>query len=279
METLAMLECLDTAQQSPSGESPASVTWPRLRELALAEAANEPLLRPLLADVVLARADLGQALAVQFARDLSSADVSRAVLTELAAGVLSRAPALVHDAECDLAAVLERDAATASPLLPLLFFRGFRALQCHRIAHWLWRNERRTLALWLQSRTVDVHSIDIHPAARIGRGVMLDHGTGIVIGETAVIEHGVSILHGVTLGGTGSESRDRHPKVRHGVLIGAGATILGNIEIGEGARVAAGSVVVKPVGADSTVAGVPARAIERSRPAWASPALQTVAAS
>lgn len=263
-----MLECIAHSRVLQPDATPDSVAWPRLRALASQEAEREPLLRPLLADVLTARGSFAEALASLFARTLCNADIDRGALFDLGSDILQRHPGLVRDAEHDLAAVLERDAATSAPLFPLVLFRGFRALQSHRIAHQLWQNGRKALALWLQSRIVDVHSIDIHPAARLGRGVMFDHGTGIVIGETAVIEDNVSILHGVTLGGTGSAPRDRHPKVRKGVLIGAGATILGNIEVGFGARVAAGSVVVKPVAADSTVAGIPAQALERKQPAW-----------
>ena len=144
---------------------------------------------------------------------------------------------------------------------PFLFFKGFHALQAYRLAHWLWNEKRRHLALYLQTRVSDLFAVDIHPAARIGSGIMMDHATGIVIGETAVVEDNVSMLHAVTLGGTGKEAGDRHPKIRTGVLIGAGAKILGNIEIGKGARVAAGSVVLQNVPPCKTVAGVPAKVI------------------
>jgi serine O-acetyltransferase len=146
-------------------------------------------------------------------------------------------------------------------LEPVLFFKGFHALQCHRLAHWLWKQDRRDFALYLQARSSEVFQTDINPAARIGKGIFIDHATGLVVGQTAVIEDDVSILHGVTLGGTGKENEDRHPKIRYGVLIGAGAKILGNIEVGHCARIAAGSVVVKPVPNNVTVAGVPARVV------------------
>lgn len=165
----------------------------------------------------------------------------------------------------DIQAVNERDSACCSLVTPLLYFKGFHALQAYRIAHWLWRQGRKPLALFLQNRISSVFAVDIHPAARIGKGIMFDHATGIVIGETAVVEDNVSIMQSVTLGGTGKEAGDRHPKVRKGVLISAGAKILGNIEVGECAKVGAGSVVLKDVPPRSTVAGVPARIIGENR--------------
>jgi serine O-acetyltransferase len=146
-------------------------------------------------------------------------------------------------------------------LEPVLYFKGFHAIQTHRLAHWLWHRGRQDFALYLQSRSSEVFQTDIHPAARIGRGIFLDHATGLVVGSTAVVEDNVSMLQDVTLGGTGKERGDRHPKIRHGVLIGAGAKILGNIEVGQCARVAAGSVVLQPVPCNATVAGVPARVV------------------
>jgi serine O-acetyltransferase len=157
--------------------------------------------------------------------------------------------------------VFERDPACHSYVQAFLFYKGFHALQCHRIAHWLWLQDRTPIAHLLQSRVSELFAVDIHPAARIGRGIMMDHATGIVIGETAVVEDDVSMLHGVTLGGSGKEKGDRHPKVRRGVLLSAGAKVLGNIEIGEYSRVGAGSVVLRAVPANCTVAGVPARVI------------------
>jgi serine O-acetyltransferase len=158
-------------------------------------------------------------------------------------------------------AVADRDPACTSLLDPLLWFKGYQALQTYRVSHWLWKQGRRDLAHYLQSRASSLFALDIHPGAVIGKGLFLDHGTGIVIGETAVVEDGVSMLHGVTLGGTGKERGDRHPKVRRGVLLGAGAKVLGNIEIGACAKIAAGSVVLEPVPAGCTAAGVPARII------------------
>ena len=162
-------------------------------------------------------------------------------------------------AEEDLKAVFERDPACKGYVQPFLFFKGYQALQTQRVAHWLWNEGRETIALYLQSRMSEIFQVDIHPATRIGRGIFVDHGTGIVIGETAVVGDNVSMLQNVTLGGTGKADQDRHPKIGNGVLLGAGAKVLGNIQIGDYAKVASGSVVLKPVPAGCTAAGVPAR--------------------
>jgi serine O-acetyltransferase len=161
----------------------------------------------------------------------------------------------------DLSAVFERDPACHSYLDAFLFYKGFHALESWRVSHWLWREGRKAMALFLQSRISQLFAVDVHPAAKIGRGIMFDHATGIVIGETAVVEDDVSIMQGVTLGGTGKESGDRHPKIRRGVLLSLGAKILGNIEIGEYSRVGAGSVVLKSVPAHCTAVGVPAKLV------------------
>ena len=170
-------------------------------------------------------------------------------------------PAIGEIFRADIVAVAERDPATTRYIEPLLYYKGFHALQTHRLAHFLWNKGRKDFALYLQSRASSVFGVDINPNTRIGRGIFIDHGTGIVIGQTAVIEDDVSILQGVTLGGTGKERGDRHPKIRRGVLLSAGAKVLGNIEIGACSRVGAGSVVLKPVPPNTTVAGVPARVI------------------
>ena len=170
-------------------------------------------------------------------------------------------PDIGNAMRADMVAVFDRDPATTRFVDPLLYFKGFHAIQTHRLAHWLWRKGRKDFAYYLQSRSSSVFQTDIHPNARIGRGIFLDHATGLVVGETAVVEDDVSILHSVTLGGTGKENEDRHPKIRRGVMIGAGAKIIGNIEVGHCARIAAGSVVVKPVPHNVTVAGVPAQVI------------------
>ena len=171
---------------------------------------------------------------------------------------------IIKDIALDLVAVKERDPACRYFSSPLLFFKGFRALQAHKVSNLLWLAERHSLALFIQGRSSEVYGVDIHPAAQIGNGVMIDHATGVVIGETSVIENDVSIFQGVTLGGTGKESGDRHPKVREGVLLSAGATILGNVEIGRNAKVAAGSVVLSDVEEGVTVAGIPAKVVGSS---------------
>lgn len=180
-------------------------------------------------------------------------------LRELANAAYRAEPSLVKVAEADLMAVFERDPACKGYVQPFLFFKGFQALQTHRVAHWLWGQGRETIAHYLQSRMSEIYDVDIHPATQMGSGIFIDHGTGIVIGETAVVGDDVSLMQGVTLGGTGAERGDRHPKIGRGVLLGAGAKVLGNIQIGDYAKVASGSVVLKPVPAGCTAAGVPAR--------------------
>ena len=170
-------------------------------------------------------------------------------------------PGIGQSIRADIRATRDRDPAAKGFSEPFLYFKGFHALQTHRVAHFLWHGGRQSLALFLQNRTSEVFGVDIHPAARVGNGILIDHATSVVIGETAVIEDNVSILHEVTLGGTGKADGDRHPKVRHGVLIGAGAKILGNVEVGRGAKVGAGSVVLEDVPPHCTVAGVPAQIV------------------
>lgn len=232
--------------------------WQLIRGEAELIRLHEPQMRGLLDDVVLDRENLGDALAARLARKLAREDMKREELAPLLAGLFAQYPALVCSAAKDLIAIHERDAACDSPLQPLLFFKGFLAISTYRISHLLWQHERRSLALYFQSLASEVFSVDIHPAARIGCGILLDHATSFVVGETAIIEDDVSILHEVTLGGTGKVSGDRHPIVRSGVLIGAGAKILGRVEIGECAKIGAGSVVLTNVPAHVTVAGVPA---------------------
>ncbi len=204
------------------------------------------------------------ALAHVLAAKLATPDVSRAALLVVISEVLARDAAIAEAVRADLRAIRERDPACPSDAHPLLFFKGFHALESYRIAHWLWREQRPTLAYWLQNRASEVFGADIHPAARIGFGVMIDHGSGVVIGETAVIGDDVSLLHEVTLGGTGKQTGDRHPKLGDGVLVGAGAKLLGNVEVGEGAKIGAGSVVLQDVPPHTTVAGVPARVVGRA---------------
>jgi serine O-acetyltransferase len=235
--------------------------WAALRNEAEAAAKSEQALASLLAAVVLNHETLGDALSYQLARKLGDQELRGMTLRDICEEAYGSAPEIVAIAEDDLRAVFERDPACKGYVQPFLFFKGFQALQTHRVAHWLWSQGRETLALYLQSRTSELFQVDIHPATRIGRGVFVDHGTGIVIGETAVIGDDVSMLQGVTLGGTGAERGDRHPKIGKGVLLGAGAKVLGNIEIGDYAKIASGSVVLKPVPKGCTAAGVPARIV------------------
>ncbi|MCW1884473.1 serine O-acetyltransferase [Luteolibacter flavescens] len=239
--------------------------WNWIREEAARVAVDEPHLRSLLEDVVLRQPCLGASLGVRLARKLAREDMTREELGPLLAGILRGEDQLVESVAHDLRAIVERDPACRSPLEPLLFFKGFMAISTYRISHFLWQRGRRELALYFQSLASEVFGVDIHPAARIGCGILLDHATSFVVGETAIIEDNVSILHEVTLGGTGKDSGDRHPIVRSGVLLGAGAKILGRVEIGEGAKVGAGSVVLNDVSPHSTVAGVPAVVVGVSR--------------
>jgi serine O-acetyltransferase len=204
---------------------------------------------------------LEQALSFHLARKIGSDDVSPMLMREIFEEALNADPQIGDEVRADLSATFERDPACHSYVQAFLFYKGFQALQCHRVAHWLWKANRRWLAFFIQSRVSELFGVDIHPAAQIGRGILIDHATGIVIGETAVVEDDVSMLHGVTLGGTGKEKGDRHPKIRRGVLLSVGAKVLGNIEVGEYSRVGAGSLVLKPVPPHCTVAGVPAKIV------------------
>jgi len=235
--------------------------WTQLRAAAEDAAREEPRLASQLNAVVLAHEDFAGALSFQIARKLGDAELGAMTVREVALSAFAADPGIVAAAEADLKAVQERDPAIRSLLQPFMYFKGFQALQAWRVAHWLWEQDRDTLAFHFQSRISELFQLDIHPAARIGSGVFLDHGTGIVIGETAVVGDEVSMLHAVTLGGTGAERGDRHPKIGRGVLLGAGAKVLGNITVGDYAKVASGSVVLKPVPAGCTVAGVPARLV------------------
>ena len=240
----------------PAGGSCA--VWEEIRREAERERAREPALGEFLDSTILSRTGLADSLAWILSRELASPMVGRERLRELFDEAHAGDRAVGEGARADLQAVRDRDPALDTWLPALLFFKGFHALQAYRIAHRLWSEGRDLAALLVQSRMAQVYGVDIHPAARIGRGIMIDHATGVVVGETAVIEDDVSILHEVTLGGTGKETGDRHPKVRAGVLIGAGAKLLGNVEIGAGAKVGAGSVVLADVPAHRTVVGVPA---------------------
>jgi serine O-acetyltransferase len=235
--------------------------WAALRNEAAHAAQAEPTLASLLNAVILKHDKLSSALSYQLARKLGDQELRAMSAREIADEAYASDPRIIEMVEADLRAVFERDPACKGYVQPFLFFKGFLALQTQRVAHWLWNEGRETLAFYLQSRMSEIFQVDIHPATRIGSGVFIDHGTGIVVGETAVIGDEVSMLQGVTLGGTGAERGDRHPKVGKGVLLGAGAKVLGNITIGDYAKVASGSVVLKPVPAGCTAAGVPARLV------------------
>ncbi|CAN7649011.1 serine O-acetyltransferase [Pararhizobium sp. LjRoot238] len=250
---------------APVTVSPCGAVWATLSAEARVVVDNDPRLAQAMQLNILAHPTFACGLAYRFSEILANRDVGADVLTSLSLEVFHASPDIITSAVSDLQAVYDRDPSTSELLIPFLYFKGFLALQGHRIAHWLWRNDKKHMARHVQSRICEVLSIDIHPAARMGTGIMLDHGNGLVIGETAVVDDDVSILQDVTLGGTGNDSGDRHPKVRRGALIGAGAKILGNIEIGVGARVGAGSVVVSAVAAHTSVAGVPARVVGRPK--------------
>jgi serine O-acetyltransferase len=235
--------------------------WARIRDEAEQVARREPELATFIYSTILHHDTLEAAVVHRVAERLDSPEVSAELIRQAYADALDSDRSMGTTFRADIVATFDRDPATNRFLEPVLYFKGFHAIQTHRLAHWLWGKGRKDFAYYLQSRASAVFQCDIHPAARIGRGIFLDHATGLVVGETAVIEDDCSILHDVTLGGTGKEAGDRHPKIRHGVLIGAGAKILGNIEIGHCARIASGSVVVKSVPHNTTVAGVPAKVI------------------
>jgi len=235
--------------------------WSQLRVEAAQASAEEPLLASYLHASILHHDKIEDALSYHLAQKLGHGDLPALQLREVIREAYTDDAQLAVQAARDMRVVRERDPACKTYLQPFLYFKGFGGLQSYRVAHWLWRQERHILAYHLQSRVSELFAVDIHPNAKIGAGVFIDHAHGIVIGETAVVEDDVSMLHSVTLGGTGKEGGDRHPKIRRGVMIGAGAKVLGNIEVGEYARIAAGSVVLQDVPARCTVAGVPARPI------------------
>jgi len=265
----------DHGAEKRSGPSEAEPSidpvWAAIRAEVAREVEREPILASSLHATILRHNRLEEALSFHLAEKLGGPSLAEMLVREVIDEALSAAPEIAQSVRADLRAVKERDPATETYSQPFLYFKGFQALQAYRIAHWLWEQKRKSLALFLQNRISQVFAVDIHPAARIGHGILIDHGTGVVIGETAVVENDVSMLHEVTLGGTGKETGDRHPKVREGVLIGAGAKILGNVEIGKRAKVGAGSVVLDNVPPHCTVAGVPARVV--GCPQEAEPAL------
>lgn len=250
------------AQTKVFDETPlAGSVWNRLRLDAASAAAEEPMLASFLNAAILRHDGLTEAFAHRVAAKMSDSQLDALQVHDVAKAALEADADLVEQAAADMLAVDERDPACRSLLQPFLYFKGFHALLCYRIAHRLWREGRDSLAFHMQSRMSERFGVDIHPAAQLGRGLMIDHATSVVIGETAVVGDNVSILHEVTLGGTGADNGDRHPKIGNGVLIGAGAKVLGNIAVGAEARIAAGSVVLGDVPSRCTVAGVPAKPV------------------
>jgi serine O-acetyltransferase len=235
--------------------------WPMMREEAKSKAAEEPILGSYFHATILNHKSFADALSFRLASKLDNPMLPTMLIRDVIAEAADAQMDILSAAEIDIIANFNRDPACRDLSSAFLFFKGYHALQAHRIAHWLWQQQRHTLAQFFQNQISVTLGVDIHPAAQIGSGIMFDHATGIVIGETAVIEDDVSILHSVTLGGTGKSGGDRHPKIRKGVLLSAGSKVIGNIEIGVNAKVGAGSVVLEDVPANVTVAGVPARIV------------------
>lgn len=235
--------------------------WDRILREAEEVVAAEPLLGGVVHTSILHHDSFERALACRMATKLASGEMSEQILREIADEAFAADPEIGQAARADIVAVHDRDPACDRFVQPVLFFKGFQAIQSYRVAHWLWQSGRRDMARFFQMRISEQFGVDIHPAARIGKGIMIDHAHSIVIGETAVVGDNVSMLHSVTLGGTGKEDGDRHPKIQDGVLVGAGAKVLGNITVGRCSRIAAGSVVLQDIPACKTVAGVPARIV------------------
>lgn len=235
--------------------------WDRLCDEAREIAAQEPVMSSYVYSTVLNHDSFDEMMSFHLARKLANEDLNAMVLREVFEDAFNADPEISNSVRADLVAVFDRDPACLSYIQPLLFFKGFNAVQSHRLAHWLWQEKRATMAFYIQSRVSELFAVDIHPAAVLGKGLMMDHATGVVIGETAVVGNDVSMLHGVNLGGTGKVDGDRHPKVGNGVLLGADSKILGNLIIGDCARVGAGSVVLADVPPNCTVAGVPAKVV------------------
>lgn len=245
--------------------------WTNIKQEASDQLLAEPEMGQFFSRRILQHDSFEAALSDLLAEKLASADMSATTLRQTFAEALRGDPGIIRSVYNDLRATAQRDPAARYYSSTFLYFKGFQALQAYRVAHWLWLQERRNMALFLQSQISQVFTVDIHPAAVIGSGILVDHATGIVVGETCVLDDNISIMQGVTLGGTGKESGDRHPKIRSGVLLSTGAIVLGNVIIGEGARVAAGSVVLRDVEPHTTVAGIPA--VKVGKPRTAQPAL------
>ncbi|NBT22517.1 MAG: serine O-acetyltransferase [Methylocystaceae bacterium] len=235
--------------------------WSHMRAEAQEALKLDPALSVLLLDEILHRGSFEEAVIHRVSNRLEASALNAAAIADAFLTALANNPDISVKFRADITAYVERDPACRRLIEPLLFYKGFHAIQSARLAHALWQSGKRDFALYVQSRASDAFAADIHPAARFGKGIFLDHGTGFVVGETAIIDDDVSILHGVTLGGTGKAAGDRHPKIRRGVMIGAGTKILGHIEIGASSRIAAGSVVLDAIPPHSIVAGVPAKVI------------------
>lgn len=235
--------------------------WTEIRQEAGNAMAAEPALGSFIYATVLSHTRLEESICHRLAQRLNHTDVDAGLIAQTFQSVLDGEPEIGTTMRADLAAVYDRDPACTRYLEPILYFKGFHALVTHRFSHELWKSGRQDFALYLQSQSSRMFGVDIHPAARFGKGIMLDHATGLVVGETAVVGDNCSFLHAVTLGGSGKETGDRHPKIGNNVMIGAGAKVLGNIKVGCCSRIAAGSVVLADVPREVTVAGVPARVV------------------
>src|SRR5690554_2267268 len=252
-------------KHSITGAASSDELWQNIRAEAATASVLEPALSSFYHAAILNHQTFKAAISFHLANKLDSPVLSAMLIREVFQEALNADATIEPAMLADICAHRERDPACSDLSMPLLFFKGYHAVQSYRIAHWLWRQGRECLALYLQNQISQSFGVDIHPAAVIGKGIMVDHATGVVMGETVVIQDNVSLLHGVTLGGSGCTKGDRHPKIRRGVLIGVGAKILGNIEIGEGAKIGAGSVVLEPVMPHTTVAGVPAQVVGRPK--------------
>jgi serine O-acetyltransferase len=258
---MSLVTNFEPIQSAPAEVDLSATLWARLRQETEDAFARERALAPIFANSILNRPSFEDAVIHRISARLGNEIVPAYLVNDLFGQAVAGDEMIGAGFRADIVAVLDRDPACERLIEPLLYFKGFHAIQTHRLAHWLWTNDRRDFALYLQSQSSGVFQTDIHPAAVFGKGIFLDHATGLVVGATSVIDDDVSILQNVTLGGTGNETGDRHPKVRRGVMIGAGAKILGDIEIGACSLIAAGSVVMHPVPPNTTMAGVPARAV------------------
>jgi serine O-acetyltransferase len=266
MQKLEIIEKAHQLYETGDEQKYVDFVWSTLREEAEKAAIKEPLMEQLFYEAILKHTAFKESLTYRLATKLGGRILTAEAWVKIFEEAIllngnDHAPTLAFAASIDLIATLERDPACDSILTAFMYFKGYKALQIYRVSHALWRASRKELASLMQSRSSEVFSVDIHPAARIGKGFMVDHATGLVIGETAVIGDNCSFLHGVTLGGTGKDSGDRHPKIGHNVSIGANASILGNIKIGDDCKIGAGAVVLKSVPSGATAVGSPARII------------------